>query len=170
MTPEIHEAEEYQWPCNSQIEYCVLPTIDFEPEPEAGQIEMEEESLPLYQLDVEASDDCAFVDIKCFGIWTRFLVDTGAICTSVNAKQMEIWGRKLGKGRNSTCVNMNLKGTTFEINVLCLDLKWNLLGLDVIHRFNCILDFRRAEITFREFGEEKNVKWNFATVYINGHA
>ncbi|XP_042858213.1 uncharacterized protein LOC122244391 [Penaeus japonicus] len=132
-----------------EIEYCVLPTIDFEPLPEAGQTEMQEESFPLYPLELVG--DCSpFVDIRCFGIWTRFLVDTGSALSYVNPRQREIWGRHPEEDCDYMDIDMNLKGTTFRITVNAIPMKWNILGLDILYRFNCLLDLETSVITFRE--------------------
>lgn len=113
MTPELCDQNLPTEP----MHYNVLPESEaFSDEDETEQIEREEETFALYQLD-DGPDVSPFVNLKCFGVWTRFVVDTGCDYTVVHSKQLEIWGRQPEEGRDEMPVDISLKGTTYKVNI-----------------------------------------------------
>jgi len=146
------------------------------PEPaskaEAEEGGMQEEALQMYQLG-DAHDFGPRVDIQCFGVETTFIVDTGAQYTGVSRSQMVEWGQEdqLYYDQTFCFFDMKVRGRTFRVRCDLHDYDDNLIGLDLLYRFNCVVDFSDWTITFRHFADNQLISPDhlYITVAINGH-
>lgn len=93
------------------------------------------------------------VYIDCFESPTTFVVDTRCPRTLVKRSQMKEWGEmgQLYEDEDRCFFEMEVGGTTFKVRCRVHSSHENLLGLDLLYRFNCVVDFTDLSLTFRHF-------------------
>lgn len=114
---------------------------------------LEELEGETYALHITRDDYSPQVYIPVNGVKTHFVVDTGCLCTKVAPKQVEEWGLKdeitpSGKSSWVTTHFDVLGGSMWPVHVK--DIPWNLLGLDLLSMYNCVIDLENGELTFRK--------------------
>ncbi|XP_042892847.1 uncharacterized protein LOC122266936 [Penaeus japonicus] len=66
-----------------------------------------------------------------------------------------------------TRVEMNVRGQTFNVEFEVFDYVYNLLGIDILCRFNCTLNLSQETLTFFEFREEETNEYLVPKMNVN---
>lgn len=108
-----------------------------------------------YNLFTVKEDNSPWVTLEVEGVRTDFVVDTGCQVSKVMYEQVKIWGIE----DKIVCDDEGLPYVPAFFGVLggtqgVVDVRnhpWNLLGLDFLHIFNCVLDLKENKLTVRKF-------------------
>ncbi|XP_042866039.1 uncharacterized protein LOC122249337 [Penaeus japonicus] len=117
------------------------------------------------------------VEIELEGIPVLFVVDTGSNLTSICRKQMTVLGfeesdlKRLGNGELKYLV-LNVRINDYEmLNLFIvkekLNFHHNLLGLDFLEGYCCIIDLDKNRLTFREY--KNDAPWDMPKTIANIH-
>lgn len=110
-----------------------------------------------FQLYIPRGEMSPYVDIDIEGVLTTFVVDTGALVTTVTQEQVRLWGVQDKCVYDPDCperggrvrVLVLLKKHPCNITIGVDNVLTNLLGLDILKRFCCIIDLDQFLLTFR---------------------
>ncbi|XP_042893906.1 uncharacterized protein LOC122267815 [Penaeus japonicus] len=117
------------------------------------------------------------VEIEVEGIPVQFAVDTGTHLTSISRKQMAILGFEESDLSNLDESNLkylflNVRINDYEMQRLFIVRKLsnfhlNLLGLDILGGYSCIIDLDKDRLTFREYNDD--ALWDIPKTTVNIH-
>lgn len=119
------------------------------------------------------------VQIELEGLPVRFVVDTGCQCSSITKRQMKILGyeatdlevtgdapcRTLGHLLLDVKINAYEMRKSFIVNDSFV---YNLLGLDILATYCCIIDLDKNTLTLREYNEDASWDIPKTTVTVQG--
>jgi len=116
-----------------------------------------------------------YVDLECNGEKTAFFMDTGCGYSTIGPEHLE----KLGKsdkdlvgveGSPMVLLDVKLKGTIFPLWFFVEDNGENLLGMDILCMFSCLLNLEENTLTFREYVNLEIIIYDlmYETVIVEG--